>query len=1058
MVRANLMKKGTATGAALKPFEAIAQDFKKALTIWKKCQKQRAKLNDNPNNQMAKNLLANEHVGLWNLLAVLDDLVVNYNMKRDPEVEANAAAYSEMMRSMIAEKDDEVVQNCILEAEAPIPKQQIAYNIMKYLDLLKEKKTMQRQMTALDAIAAIEDDHTDTHAAAKQVESIDVEAEKEEAVAVPLDHETNAANVNAATNQSDRTSQVTQRLSMAMPTHDGLGAAWEDSAQPMADHEDKPTQRVIWQDCIVIEHPKLDKLEKEMSEMLQANLRTLMEAKQVKVVSTRGLTLVEVADAVEKVTPLNLRDHLLTCVPEGTIPVPFTMRDCFRPRFYAKMPRELTLAELDAYKAAMMTAMDGIDATVDITGDILAITVYEPRNPDIKEVAKALPADAKPTTVSSGHAVERYSCTVSAAPARHAQELMLMRNKVKQEMSCKDCRVLPRESRLHVEIIGAYLATPTLDEIKKVMETITPVEKVVHSECVLFQQGVAGDEAAQPLTSAEIASVQKYCTENQGPQRVMSVKDSEGWTQVDIMYPDFDPQSMTMIKDKATNGIIAGAMKALGKTMGDSYSTFSLLEDAPRRQTRVSRATQLKFQPNSRVSGDDNPPLPRQTAGDGVQNFDKLIEDEHNLQGRISIALPVYGYDVEKLGYNAKVDGQNLFVKDVDRMDGCTAIGSRYAMDNGGYYAEIKVCKTGPPLDASGSPATGFVGLGFTTQPAEAFNEQLPGKLCEMPNTWLVSGPYEKEDHMSLFCNGKLNLRFVYAHARDRSEQTMNYQVGDSIGLWIRRRDGKAKQWLLSVFINKNRIFTCNCNIPDGIEHFRIISECGGRVEGVKLLTNAHPPARLALNYWYNPLKQGAQRIIENILFVDESCAKKHPLKVDWTMSMSPCNISHTETKKCKILTWGNETIATPLTRLPDLDKSLALKCSKMILVLMANRVLEANKEPNSDERAKIAYTLFWYFKHRQCLRDEILLFVIKQLTENPARKSTLFGYVLLQILMEGAIEANYHLPILLDDFLQNQKSSDAKINKEIQKTRELFADVHDKFTQQYVSEDVDDE
>lgn len=123
---------------------------------------------------------------------------------------------------------------------------------------------------------------------------------------------------------------------------------------------------------------------------------------------------------------------------------------------------------------------------------------------------------------------------------------------------------------------------------------------------------------------------------------------------------------------------------------------------------------------------------------------------------------------------------------------------------------------------------------------------------------------------------------------------------------------------------------------------------------GVKLITNAHPPSRLALNYWYNPLREGAQRIIENILFIDESCATKSPLKVDWTMSMSPCNISHTETKKCKTLQWSNESLRTPLTRLPDLDKALAVKCSKMILVLMGNRVLEKGKEPGSEERAKV--------------------------------------------------------------------------------------------------------
>ena len=65
-----------------------------------------------------------------------------------------------------------------------------------------------------------------------------------------------------------------------------------------------------------------------------------------------------------------------------------------------------------------------------------------------------------------------------------------------------------------------------------------------------------------------------------------------------------------------------------------------------------------------------------------------------------------------------------------------------------------------------------------------------------------------------------------------------------------------------------------------GNQEFRVIAECVGSVKAVKLSTNVHPPTRLVLSYWYNPLREGMQRIIENILFVDESCATKRPLKV----------------------------------------------------------------------------------------------------------------------------------------------------------------------------------
>lgn len=210
---------------------------------------------------------------------------------------------------------------------------------------------------------------------------------------------------------------------------------------------------------------------------------------------------------------------------------------------------------------------------------------------------------------------------------------------------------------------------------------------------------------------------------------------------------------------------------------------------------------------------------------------------------------------------------------------------------------------------------------------------------------------------MGLYVNGKKNLKFVSGAAN--SPKTKEWKVGDVLSVWVRRRDVKEVEWLMSVFVNYNRVFTCNPQIPEDIptQNFRIICESGGYVSGVEMVADARPPTRLGLNFWFNPNKNGAQKIIENIIYVDDSTASKRPLKVDWTMSMSPCNISHTQTKSNKILEWSNQPITAPLTRLPTIDDSLAIKCSKLILVFMGEHLLQPGVVTNTEARAKVGYT-----------------------------------------------------------------------------------------------------
>lgn len=1066
MVRTNVRR--DVKGEELKPFEAIGEEFKKAYAVWTKTRKQRGKLEAQPDSQMVKNLYANEHMALWALADSLSSLVVNYNMKLDQFVEDNADKYMEMVNWLANELDDIVAQPCWLHQEDGLYKEQILRNLTKYLDLNRGQKVQAAQQAALDAIADIEDEDGKKDLSALPVENMDMTAEQEVAIAVPQD--TVAANVEVTRKTcvpADDAAVGAQRISITNPAADGLGAAWDENVKPLLNHEDKATERIVFQDMLVLVHPEAKKLAVENQEVMRLNLTETLGARAVRVLTRGGCTLVEIADAIDRVTPIQMRDAMVAASwPYEDTPVT-QVRDANCQRFYVEMPRNLSDEELGVVKEKLKAATDCMDIKAQMALDadgkpaVLAFTAIEPAGKlDMAAIEAALkgacPKDAQPASgITRGRAIERYLANLSDCPDRHSQTLLLMRNKLKEQFGCKDARVVPRSGRLNVDIVSPMRGTPSAKEVQACLSEVKPVNNCSHGEAMVFTQAAAGDAAAQPLSEADAAALKKAVEAEAGSSGAnLKMSTAEGWQVCDVTYKD------SATEEQRADGVmdlLGKAMTAIGKTMGDAYSTFSTPEDTPSRKTRM---TTFNFNPNTRMTTaapkestrSAGAALSRETRGDGPQNFDKLIADEHNLQGRISIALPVYGFAPSPLGPNAAIDGNNLMAKDENCPDGVTAIGSQYAFDNGGYYAEAKVIKT---AGTAGKDGAGFVGLGFSTVPVESYGDTLGSRLSELGQNWVCTGPYPKEETMTLLCNGKTNLRFVYAHAKGKEEQTMNWQVGDTLGVWIRRRDGKAKEWLLSVFINKNRIYTCNCNIPDGIEHFRIVTECGGRVKGIKLLTDAHPPARLALNYWYNPLKKGAQRIIENILFVDESCAKKHPLKVDWTMSMSPCNISHTETKKCKILQWSNQTLANPLTRLPELDKSLALKCSKMILVLMANRVLEQGKEPTSDERAKIAYTLFWYFKHRQCLRDEILLFVIKQLTQNPERKSTLFGYVLLQILMEGAIEANYHLPILLDDFLHNQESGDSKIMGEIVKTRKLFREIHDKFAQAYVHDEA---
>ncbi len=324
-------------------------------------------------------------------------------------------------------------------------------------------------------------------------------------------------------------------------------------------------------------------------------------------------------------------------------------------------------------------------------------------------------------------------------------------------------------------------------------------------------------------------------------------------------------------------------------------------------------------------------------------------------------------------------------------------------------------------------------------------------KTQTMANTTLVKTE-EKERHLGVYVNSTRMVRFMYSHAQTKNQKVPKWKVGDSMSVWVRKMDVSADDkeplWLFSVYINYNRITTAAVYMPSSeqdLKNIRIVCEGLGNVRGLQLISTARPPNRLALSWWFNPQKYGVQPIVESIQALTEFRSMKQKFKVDWTMAVSTGNILHKESKQAPILCWQQIPLESSLTYLPLTERGLCLKCHRLIHLIMGDVGLAStgasqtqspstvsSSSPSSSkmggarsltgiEREKCIFALFWYFKNRPSLRDEIILALIKQLTLNPGRQSTLIGYVLLNIIMEGASESHYRLPVLVEDFLRNQ-------------------------------------
>lgn len=164
---------------------------------------------------------------------------------------------------------------------------------------------------------------------------------------------------------------------------------------------------------------------------------------------------------------------------------------------------------------------------------------------------------------------------------------------------------------------------------------------------------------------------------------------------------------------------------------------------------------------------------------------------------------------------------------------GVTAIGGRDAYNNSGYYSEVKIMKTT-------GDGIGAVSLGLTAAPYEKLPSALESRLDKFPECWFVGTPYEEDfadPTMAVYCNSKKNLRFINAQAKSKAQQVMTWRQGETLGLWVRKRDGKQKEWLMSVFVNHNRTFTCNCEIGADISKLRICVEAIGAVKSISLFS-----------------------------------------------------------------------------------------------------------------------------------------------------------------------------------------------------------------------------
>lgn len=380
MVRGNIATNKKAD--ASEPFENIAIKFKKALSVFSKTKKQRAKLGEKPDSEMVKNLFANEHMALWALCDSLASLVVNHNMKLDKEITNNVEAYQEMVKFLIAEETDDLTQRSLLDAEAPLNKQQITYNLTKYLDLNKTTKVVNMHMSRFGEIGALEEGDKN---AKKVVEKLDLDVEKENALQVAVDTVTGPQSAQERPNAGgleanpDRKSGDFKKLSVVLPAHDGLGADWEKTAQPLTGHVDRVADRLVFQDCLTVFGKGADQWSQGQLDTLKLGLQDALQAKELRLFVRPDRVVVEVADALDRVTPQYLRQAMEEVAwPMDKVD---TVCESERLRFYVPLARALNEGEVAACQKRCQEKIPALDVRAHGSEDgapMLNITVIEP--------------------------------------------------------------------------------------------------------------------------------------------------------------------------------------------------------------------------------------------------------------------------------------------------------------------------------------------------------------------------------------------------------------------------------------------------------------------------------------------------------------------------------------------------------------------------------------------------------------------------------------------------------------------------------------------------------
>lgn len=154
-------------------------------------------------------------------------------------------------------------------------------------------------------------------------------------------------------------------------------------------------------------------------------------------------------------------------------------------------------------------------------------------------------------------------------------------------------------------------------------------------------------------------------------------------------------------------------------------------------------------------------------------------------------------------------------------------MGAQDAFDNGGYYAEVKVMKVT-------DEGLGEVSLGLSAEPYDSLPTDLVRHLDAFPRCWFVGSSYEddfSDPTMAVYCDSVKKLRFMNARAKGKPQQVMIWRQGQTLGFWMRKRDEKSKEWLATVFINHNRLFTCSFDITEEVSKFRVCVEARGAVK-----------------------------------------------------------------------------------------------------------------------------------------------------------------------------------------------------------------------------------